>query len=110
METIKIVIFATGNGKKPFLEWLHELDGPVRAIVRTRLDRVALGNFGDCKAITNGGGVRELRINYGSGYRIYFGIKNKALVILLAGGDKKTQQKDITRAKEYWLECEDSYE
>lgn len=86
---INIVIFSTEKGKKPFLEWMEGLDKSTRAIVKTRLNRVAVGNFGDCKTIVNGAGLRELRISYGAGYRIYFGIKHKALVIILGGGDKK---------------------
>ena len=65
-----------------------------------RLDRVQLGNFGDHKTV--GGGVSELRFFFGSGYRVYYGIDQGKLVLLLIGGDKKSQNKDITRAQKYW--------
>lgn len=57
-------------------------------------------HFGDCKVISDG--IRELKINYGKGYRVYFKLKNDKIIILLVGGDKSTQQKDITKAKEIW--------
>lgn len=71
-------------------------------IIRSRLDRITLGNFGDCTPIENG--ISELRIFYGPGYRIYFGQYRKNIVILLIGGDKGTQSKDISKAKKYWAE------
>lgn len=61
-----------------------------------------LGNFGDSKAIKNGNGIRELRVDFGPGYRIYFGMKGPVVVILLLGGDKNSQNKDISKAKNYW--------
>lgn len=71
-----------------------------RARIRVRLNRVRLGNFGDCKSV--GGGVSELRIRYGPGYRVYLGRKGNRLVILLYGGDKRTQSNDIALAQQYW--------
>ena len=71
-------------------------------MVRARLNRIRLGNFGDCKSI--GGGVEELRIDFGPGYRIYYGREESLVVILLCGGDKKTQARDILRARQYWKE------
>src|SRR5713226_2037544 len=75
--------------------------GPVstRGIVRTRLNRIAQGSFGDCEPI--GQGVHELKIDYGPGYGIYFG-EDGDEVILLGGGDKSTQASDIKKAKERW--------
>ena len=67
-----------------------------------RLDRVSLGNFGDCHGV--GDGVQELRIDYGPGYRVYFGQVGSTIVLLLFGGDKSTQAKDIEQAKRYWNE------
>lgn len=104
MGLIDIFIFTTNTGKAPFSDWLGELDIKTRAIIRTRLDRIKLGNFGDCKSVKAGGGIKELRIDYGSGYRIYFGMKGTIVVILLMGGDKKSQNRDIAKAKRYWLE------
>jgi len=104
---IKILIYTSSTGKAPFKVWLNDLDIKTRAIIKTRLDRISLGNFGDSKTIKNGGGVKELRISYGPGYRIYYGMKGSTLVILLVGGDKKSQNRDITKAKQYWLDIKE---
>ena len=68
--------------------------------IRARLDRVELGNFGTAKPL--GDGVCELKIDHGPGYRIYYAMNGKTVVLLLIGGDKSTQQKDIETAKAYW--------
>lgn len=97
----RIRIYCTEDGKRPFSLWLKKLrDRSAQQRVDARLTRVALGNFGDCKSV--GEGVLELRIDYGPGYRIYFGRDGDDLVILLIGGQKKSQAKDIETAKEYW--------
>lgn len=67
-----------------------------------RLDRISLGNFGDCRSV--GEGVQELRIDYGPGYRVYFGQLGSTIVLLLCGGDKSAQAKDINLAHYYWSE------
>lgn len=97
----EVLAFRTDDGAVPFEEWLDDLSD-VRAVARVlnRIGRVRLGNFGDVKAV--GGGVNELRIDYGPGYRVYFGQKGQTLVILLCGGDKRTQDKDIVAAQLYW--------
>jgi putative addiction module killer protein len=88
------------NGKHPFAEWLWSLsDRNVAARVQTRLDRLRLGNFGDARSL--GKGLSEWRIDIGPGYRAYFMVEGKWTVVLLCGGDKSTQQKDIRRAREY---------
>ena len=93
--------YLTSDGKNPFRQWIHSLkDIEARARVRIRLNRIRLGNFGDCRSV--GDGVQELRIPYGPGYRVYFGKAGRTIVILLCGGDKKTQNKDIQKAKNYW--------
>lgn len=79
---------------------LNHLDNKTRYRVKERLDRVALGNFGDFKVINEG--IFELRLSFGSGYRIYCGQESKTVVLLLCGGDKKSQQKDIKKAIQYW--------
>jgi putative addiction module killer protein len=107
MSLINIVIYTTKTGKVPFLDWQNKLDRKTRAIIKTRLDRVAFGNFGDSKPIKNGNRIRELRIDYGPGYRVYFATKNMQVVVLLIGGDKGSQDRDIAKAKQYWLECEE---
>ena len=71
-----------------------------RAQIHSRLNRIRLGNFDDCKAV--GSGVYELRIDVGPGYRLYLAKVGYAAVLLLCGGDKSTQTSDIIRAKEYW--------
>ena len=80
-----------------FRRWLHGLkDRQARARVQAQLDRLALGNPGDTKPL--GDGVSELRIDYGPGYRVYFQRRGPVIVVLLAGGDKRTQDADIKRA------------
>ena len=97
----EIDYFVTKDGRKPFKEWLaHLRDVQGRAKIRIRLDRVRLGNFGDSRTI--GEGVHELRVDYGPGYRIYFGQEGARLILLMLGGDKSSQKKDIVRAKELW--------
>ena len=87
------------DDRVPVTEWLSGLrDKRARAQIEVRLRRVSAGNFGDCKPV--GEGVSELRIDYGPGYRIYFVQRGSALVILLAGGDKRTQEQDIQTALE----------
>lgn len=93
--------YLTEAGHNPFREWLHSLrDQQARARIRVRLNRVRLGNLGDCKPV--GDGVLELRVDFGPGYRVYLGQAGEVLVILLCGGDKRTQTRDITTAKGYW--------
>ena len=95
--------YVTAEGKNPFREWLHALrDVRARARIRVRLNRVRLGNFGDAKSI--GDGVSELRIPYGPGYRVYFARTGSTVVLLLCGGDKSTQKRDVNTAKDYWLD------
>jgi putative addiction module killer protein len=97
----KLVIFETDDGKCPFSDWLDNLrDRKARGIIRARLNRVQLGNLGDCKSV--GDGVFELRVAFGPGYRVYFGQEGEWLVVLLCGGDKTSQDKDIERAKQFW--------
>ena len=89
------------HAKAPFIKWFEGLrDLQAQAKTATRLNRLRNGNFGDCKALDNG--IHELRVDYGSGYRIYFGKEKNTLVILLSGGDKRTQKQDIELAKVYW--------
>lgn len=104
MNKIQIFIFTTKTGKVPFQDWQKKLDPVSRAIIRTRLARIELGNFGDCKPIKNGTGIYEFRIKHGPGYRIYFGKKGTQIIILLVGGDKGSQARDIEKAKKFWGE------
>jgi len=101
-----LIIYEAPNGKSPFLDWLLALkDVKGRAVIRARLNRIELGNFGDCKSL--GDGVFELKITFGPGYRVYFGKQGEILVVLLCGGDKSTQSRDIARAKLLWKEYKD---
>ncbi|MCF7799896.1 type II toxin-antitoxin system RelE/ParE family toxin [Candidatus Babeliales bacterium] len=104
---IKIFYYTTRSGKSPFYDWQENLDKNSRAVIRTRLDRVKIGNLGDFKQIKNGCGIYELRISYGPGFRIYFGKKGNKIIILLIGGSKRSQIKDIEKAKKCWLECKE---
>ena len=98
---IEIFEYLTEDGRNPFQEWLEGLrDKQARARIRVGLNRIRLGNFGDCKSV--GSGVSELRIPLGPGYRVYFGRQGNTIVILLCGGDKGTQGEDIALAKKYW--------
>ena len=82
-----------------FSRWLHRLkDAQAVARVVVRIRRAELGNLGDCRSV--GGGVMEMRVDYGPGYRVYFARQGDAIVVLLCGGDKRTQARDINRAKE----------
>lgn len=97
----ELVEYREPGGTIPFRRWLDRLrDVRARARIDARLLRVRLGNFGDSKAV--GGGVQELRIDYGPGYRVYFGLDGERIVVLLVGGSKATQTSDIARAKQYW--------
>ena len=89
------------DGTCPFNEWLDSLqDRRARARIRTRINRVRLGNLGDCRSV--GGGLLELKIDYGPGYRVYCGQVGTTLVILLCGADKSSQSEDISKTIEYW--------
>lgn len=99
--TIQVDLYVTEDGKVPFIDWLNLLkDRTARAKIRVRLDRVRLGNLGDYKALGNG--INELRIKYGPGYRVYYGQSGKKIILLLIGGDKSSQQKDIKKAQKFW--------
>ena len=94
-----IEIYVTEDGRAPFLEWLESLDKTIRYRIKEKLDRVALGNLGDHKFINDG--ISEMRLTFGSGYRIYYTNEEDTVVILFCGGDKSTQKKDIKRAASY---------
>jgi putative addiction module killer protein len=91
--------YQTRDGRRPFVHWLERLkDGQARTRIEARLARVAAGTLGDAEPV--GEGVMELRIDWGPGYRVYFARVGQVIVLLLCGGDKKTQRRDIDRAKE----------
>ena len=95
--------YLTETGRCPFDDWLDGLrDKRSQAIVATRLNRVVQGNFGLCRALE--GGIHELKIDFGPGFRVYFAEDGDTIVVLLCGGDKATQSKDIERAQAYWAD------
>lgn len=88
-----------------FAAWLAALrDDRAKARIAARIQRLAFGNPGDVKPV--GGGIVEMRIDYGPGYRVYYVARGKVLVVILCGGDKSTQKRDIARAKAIALELE----
>lgn len=95
-----VIYYADRNGYEPFLHWLEDLAISFQDRILRRLQRVQLGNFGDRKWIT--GNIQELRFHFGKGYRIYFAEDEGNSVVLLCGGDKDTQSKDIRKANVYW--------
>ena len=97
----KIIIAYKSEGRRePFTDWLYSLkDKVTQKRILVRLKRIAQGNYGDHKRFS---GIMELRFDFGKGYRVYCGEDGHTLVILLIGGDKGTQEKDIQKALEYW--------
>ncbi|MCS6810066.1 MAG: type II toxin-antitoxin system RelE/ParE family toxin [Tepidimonas sp.] len=97
----ELVDYLTPEGRSPYQAWLERLaDRQARARIVARVLRMQGGNFGDCKPLD--GGVWELRIDHGPGYRVYYARAGKRLILLLVGGDKRTQQADIDTALGYW--------
>jgi putative addiction module killer protein len=92
--------YITPRGNNPFRDWLKSLDIAVQARIQARVLRFESGNLDDHKTV--GGGVWEARLDFGPGYRLYFGKDGAAVILLLAGGDKTSQSKDIAAAKGYW--------
>ncbi len=98
---IEIRLYETEDGAVPFRDWMDSImSKPAYAVIMNRLERLETGNLGSCRSV--GGGVMELKIDYGPGYRVYLGRDGMELVILLIGGDKNSQDRDIKIAKKYW--------
>ena len=97
---VRVVHYVSEDGTDYFDAWLRTQSPQVRARIQTRIDRVELGNFGDHKSV--GGGVSELRIAFGPGYRLYYGREGNTLVILLGGGTKARQARDIATVRSCW--------
>ncbi len=97
----EIQIFRDQNGREPFTDWFESVrDLKILNRIQARLDRLESGNLGDYRPVGNG--VFELRFQFGPGYRIYFGEVDNTMVLLLCGGEKSSQTRDIQRAKVYW--------
>src|SRR6476661_3537383 len=88
------------DGASPLAKWFATLDGKAAAKITTAVRRLELGNFSNVKGV--GAGVFEYRVDFGPGYRVYFGKDGETLVILVAGGTKKRQAQDIALAQERW--------
>ena len=101
MNEIAIRSFVDSNGRVPFHAWLDSLDRQTQARITVALTRLARGNRSHVKGV--GGGVAELKLDFGPGYRIYFGQDGEMLIILLAGGTKRRQSEDIAAAKARWI-------
>jgi putative addiction module killer protein len=98
---LRVLQYQTVNGRTPLGEWLDSLaDRQARTRILGRLDRLSAGLLGDWKSV--GGGVCELRVDHGPGYRVYYGQDGNTLILLLCGGTKGTQAKDIEKAHAYW--------
>ena len=95
----RIVIYQKLNGHEPFIDQLEDLDRVTQTRIRKRISRIELGLLGDHKHIDQD--LIELRLLFGSGYRVYCGIHQQQVVLLLCGGDKSTQTKDVQKAKTY---------
>jgi putative addiction module killer protein len=93
------------RGRSPFAAWFEDLNAPAAAKVAVAVARMELGNFSNSRSV--GEGVFEFRIDFGPGYRIYFGKDGETIVILLAGGTKKRQHRDIETAKQRWQDYKD---
>jgi putative addiction module killer protein len=97
---VEVLEYLDWNGRSPYADWFENLSAPAAAKVAVAITRLAQGNFSNVKGVA--GGVYEYRVNFGTGFRIYFGKDRERVVILLAGGTKKRQQKDIEDAQARW--------
>jgi putative addiction module killer protein len=100
MSPFQIRAYTDPSGHCRFQAWLKALDATMSSRVSKRIERLTDGNFGDHRQISNG--LFELRMHFGPGYRVYCGIHKDALILILGGGDKSTQAKDILRARYDW--------
>jgi putative addiction module killer protein len=96
----EVLVYRARSGESPYFEWLDSLDGKTRERILNRVARLKWGQFGDFKALD--GGLYELRLFFGPGHRVYFGEHKGRVILLLSGGDKSTQKRDIKTATEFW--------
>ena len=99
---MRIIEYLTKEGDSPFATWFNGLSAQAAAKVTTALVRLGLGNTSNVKSV--GAGIHEVRIDFGPGYRVYFGMDGSELIILVAGGTKKRQTRDIAMAKMRWAD------
>ena len=102
MSAIRVAEFLDSSGRSPFGRWFEDLEATVAARISAAIYRLAQGNFSNVKGV--GSGVFEYRVDFGPGYRIYFGKDGATVVILLGGGTKKRQSRDIEAAAEAWTD------
>ena len=103
--TYKVKIYQKENGERPYDDWIDSLSPKEGARITSRINRIELGNLGKFKPV--GEGVYELKIDFGPGYRVYFGKEGNIIILLLNGGTKRHQQRDIDQAKKYWKKYKD---
>jgi|HubBroStandDraft_5_1064220.scaffolds.fasta_scaffold127887_2 putative addiction module killer protein len=99
---VRVLEYNDTNGRSPYKDWFDGLDAQAAAKVAVAVTRMSLGNLSNVKPV--GEGVLEFRIDFGPGYRIYFGRDGSEIIILLGGGSKKSQQRDIGTAKTRWAD------
>ena len=99
---LEVRYYFTSDGSSPFADWFAELDAPARAKITVAIARMGQGNLSNAKSV--GEGVLEYKIDFGPGYRIYFGRDGNVLIILITGGTKKRQQRDIKSAVAFWAD------
>ena len=99
---IEVLEYVAADGRSPYAKWFNSLNALAAAKVTVTVTRMAQGNFSNTKSV--GAGVQECRIDFGPGYRIYFGRDGDRIVILLGGGTKKRQQEDIRRVQILWAD------
>ncbi len=99
---MKLFAYRDGKGREPFNKWFEDLNAKVAAKVRSAMAQLEAGNMSEVKPV--GGGVSERRIHWGKGLRVYFGQDGQTIIILLGGGTKATQPRDIKRAGECWAD------
>ncbi len=99
---MRVIEYLNRDNTSPYADWFNGLNAQVAAKVTTALTRMEQGNLSNVKSV--GGGVFENRLNFGAGYRIYLGKDGDTIIILLGGGTKRRQQKDIDAAKARWKE------
>ncbi|MEX6506399.1 type II toxin-antitoxin system RelE/ParE family toxin [Jiella sp. M17.18] len=105
MEPFQIEVYQTEDGAVPFQEWLDGLKSDqIRSQIVARIRRASLGNFGDWKSLADSNGIREMRIHSGGGFRIYYALVGRTVVLLLAGSGKGEQRRAIAHAKAYFTD------
>ncbi|MCL2924724.1 MAG: type II toxin-antitoxin system RelE/ParE family toxin [Trichodesmium sp. MAG_R04] len=104
-QVYEVEVYVDERGKSPFSEWITSLkDMRAKVKIQKRIDRLSLGNFGDYKALAGTNGLYELREHYGQGFRVYYAKVGLKVVLLLAGSNKKEQQKTISKAQDYFAD------